>query len=66
MVTAVNEYGFAGILKKGKWGVINEKGEIIVNPSYELETYYFPSFVGKYKIEYTDTKHCVEIGENVL
>lgn len=61
MVTAFNEYGFAGVMQAGKWGVINENGEIVANPSYEIETYYFPSFVGEYKIEYTDTKHCVEI-----
>lgn len=61
MVTAFNEYGFAGVMREGKWGVINAKGEVIVNPTYEIETYYYPSFVGKYKIEYTDTKHCVEI-----
>lgn len=63
MVTAFNEYGFAGVMQAGKWGVINENGEIVANPSYEIETYYFPSFVGEYKIEYTDTKHCVEIGD---
>lgn len=61
MVTEIDEYGFAGIMLEGKWGVINDNGEIVANPTYELETYYFPSFVGKYIIEYTDTKHCVEI-----
>ena len=29
MVTEFNKYGFAGIKKGGKWGVVNIKGEII-------------------------------------
>ena len=29
----------------------------------EIETYYFPMFVGKYLLEYTETKHCVEVGK---
>ena len=32
MVTEFNKYGFAGIKKGGKWGVVNIKGEIIQEP----------------------------------
>ena len=60
-VTELNEYGFAGILKDGKWGVINEDGNIIEDTIHELETYYLPSFVGKYLLELTDTYHCLEL-----
>lgn len=60
IVTELNEYGFAGIKQEGKWGVINENGEIVIEPTYELETYYFPNFVGKYQVEYIETKHCIE------
>ena len=46
MVTEFNEYGFAGIKLEGKWGVINEKGEEIVVPTYELKD--TPFFIGQY------------------
>ena len=60
-VTELNEYGFAGIFKDGKWGVIDEEGNIIEEAIHELETYYLPSFIGKYKLELTDTYHCLEL-----
>ena len=47
MVTEFNKYGFAGIKKDGKWGVINLKGEIIQEPTYSLK-WESPSFIGKY------------------
>ena len=47
MVTDFNEYGYAGIKQDGKWGVINQEGEIITKPIYELDWYY-PTFIGKY------------------
>ena len=47
MVTEFNEYGFAGIKLDGKWGVINENGEIIQDPIYELDNI-SPIFIGKY------------------
>jgi len=61
IVTEPNEYGFASIYKDGKWGVINENGEVIVEPSYEIESYYFPSFVGKYLIDANETVSLREI-----
>lgn len=45
--TEVNEYGFAGIMQNGKWGVINNEGKIIVEPQYELN-YNEPTFIGEY------------------
>ncbi len=47
MVTEVNEYGFAGIKKDGKWGVINSQGEIVQEPVYEIDSNN-PKFIGKY------------------
>ena len=47
MVTEINEYGFAGIKKDRKWGVINKNGDIIQEPTYELESI-SPIFIGKY------------------
>ena len=46
-VTEINEFGFAGIKKKGKWGVINKNGEIILEPTYESDDIN-PIFIGKY------------------
>lgn len=63
IVTELNNYGFAGICQEGKWGVIDETGKVIVVPTYEIDTYYFPSFIGKYKLEEVETIYCTEIGE---
>ena len=52
-VTEFNEYGFAGIKKEGKWGVIDENGKVILEPVYEFQNNYEPDFIGKfYKTEY--------------
>ena len=61
MVTEINEYGFAGINQAGKWGVVDETGKVIVEPSYEIESYYFPKFIGKYLYEQTETIHCIAL-----
>ena len=61
IVSELNEYGFSAIKKDGKWGSVNSNGEIILEPNTEIETYYFPIFVGKYLLEYTETKHCLEV-----
>ena len=61
IVSELNEYGFSAIKKDNKWGVVNSKGEIVLDASHEIETYYFPIFVGKYLLEYTETKHCIEV-----
>ena len=46
-VTEFNEFGFAGVHKDGKWGVINENGEIVLEPTYESDEI-SPVFIGKY------------------
>ncbi len=43
-----NEYGFATIKKDGKWGVVNEQGQEIVAPTYEITGQSEPSFIGSY------------------
>lgn len=43
-----NEYGFASVKKEGKWGVINEQGEEVIVPTYELKGQAKPSFIGSY------------------
>ena len=47
MVTDFNEYGFAGIKVNGKWGIVNTNGEVVKEPTYELD-WYQPSFLGDY------------------
>ena len=63
MVTEINEYGFAGVMQDNRWGVIDAEGNVVVVPTYEIEYYYFPKFVGKYWLEQSETIHCVELGE---
>ena len=47
MALELNNYGFAGIMQDDKWGVINSKAEIIVEPTYEIESDK-PEFIGIY------------------
>ena len=47
VVTDFNKYGFAGIKKDGKWGVIDQEGHIVQEPIYELK-WNMPEFIGKY------------------
>ena len=47
LVTELNKYGFAGIKKDGKWGVINSEGNIILEPTYEIDSNN-PNFIGKF------------------
>jgi hypothetical protein len=58
-----NEYGYASIATDGVWGVIDKTGKIVVEPSYKLEVYYMPKFVGKYKLEELESVYCIEIQE---
>ena len=52
-VTEFNEYGFAGIMKDGKWGVIDNTGKVILEPTYKLKDTEKPDFLGSYyKVTY--------------
>ena len=44
----LNEFGFATISKDGKWGAMNEQGQEIVPPTYEIKDQKEPSFIGEY------------------
>lgn len=63
-VTELNEYGFAGVIKDGLWGVIDEEGKEVVNPQYKLDVYYDPSFIGKYLLEENEGMFCSEVSTN--
>lgn len=59
-----NSYGFAAVKKDGKWGAINDQGEEVISPTYELKEQSEPSFIGRYyrviygfgEFYYTDAK----------
>ena len=52
-VTEVNEFGYAAVKKEGKWGVINSKGEKILEPTYKFQEGIEPSFISTYyQVEY--------------
>lgn len=59
-----NQYGFATVRKDGKWGAINEQGQEIVAPIYEIKEQVEPTFIGNYyrvtygfgEYYYTDAK----------
>lgn len=60
--TEQNDYGYAAVKKDGKWGAIDSKGEMIVEPQYELAQNPLVSFIGKWHLApdlnanyYTDT-----------
>lgn len=48
--TEQNEYGYSGIKKDGLWGVIDQKGNIIVEPKYNLDKNIIVNFIGKWHI----------------
>lgn len=63
LVTELNQYGFAGIYQEGKWGVIDASGKVVVVPSYEIDTYYMPSFMGKYLLQEQYGAQCIELSD---
>lgn len=59
-----NSYGFAAVKKDGKWGAINEQGQEVIAPTYEIQEQGEPTFIGNYyrvtygfgEFYYTDAK----------
>ncbi len=43
-----NCYGFATVKKDGKWGAINEQGQEVIAPTYEIKDVKEPFFIGCY------------------
>ena len=63
LVTELNQYGFAGIYQEGKWGVIDASGKVVVVPSFEIDTYYLPSFMGEYLLQEQYGAQCIELSD---
>lgn len=49
-VTEINEYGFAAIKKDNLWGSIDKQGNIIIEPTYNLNDYLKIDFIGKWHL----------------
>lgn len=47
-VTDQNKDGYAGVKKDGKWGSIDSKGDIVIEPTYDLDEYLLVDFVGRW------------------
>ena len=47
-VTEFNKYGYAGIKIGDEWGVINDEGTIVKQPTYKLNDIIEPSFIKQY------------------
>ena len=46
--TNQNLHGFAGVKKDGKWGSVNSKGEVVQEPTYNLDEYLKIDFIGRW------------------
>ena len=47
-ITEQNEYGFVAVKKDGKWGVIDQYGNTIVDPKYEFSDISKITVLGKW------------------
>ena len=48
--TEQNAYGYAAVKKDGKWGAINNRGEIVQEPTYNLDDYLMIDFIGQWHL----------------
>ena len=46
----LNTYGFAAVKKDKLWGAINEKGEVVIEPKYNLDNNLVIDFIGKWHL----------------
>ena len=47
-ITEQNEYGYVAVKKDGKWGVIDQYGNTVVEPKYEFNNVSNIIFIGKW------------------
>ena len=45
-----NDYGYAAVKKDGKWGSIDNKGNIVQEPIYNLDEYLLIDFIGRWHL----------------
>ena len=46
--TEQNNSGYVAVKKDGKWGAIDQKGNVVQEPTYELEDYLKVDFIGRW------------------
>lgn len=49
-VTELNRYGYAAVKKDGLWGSINSDGNVVIEPSYNLNDNLVIDFIGKWHL----------------
>ena len=45
-----NDYGFVAVKKDGKWGSLNNKGDVEQEPKYNLDEYLLIDFIGRWHL----------------
>ena len=45
-----NDYGYCAVKKDGKWGSINIKGDVVQEPTYNLDEYLLIDFIGRWHL----------------
>ena len=45
-----NDYGYASVKKDGKWGAVDSKGNIVVEPTLKLDNNILIEFIGKWHL----------------
>lgn len=58
-----NKYGFAAIMKDSKWGSIDSKFNIVLEPEITLDPNIIPKFVGRYLIDGEDNIMAMKVSE---
>lgn len=48
--TEQNEYGYAAVKKDGLWGAVDSKGNIVIEPTYNLDNNLVINFIGKFHL----------------
>lgn len=50
--TEQNKYGYVAVKKDGKWGCLDAKGKIVIEPAYSLENTLVIDFISKWHLAY--------------
>lgn len=58
-----NKYGYAAIMKDGKWGSIDSNFNIVLEPEITLDPNIIPKFVGRYLIDSEDNIIAMKVSE---
>lgn len=45
-----NIYGYVAVKKDGKWGSIDSKGNVVCEPTYNLDSYFYIDFIGRWHL----------------